>query len=92
MQSLGIVRKVDHLGRIVIPKELRRSLGLDQGVPLEIFVDNDKIILRKYVVDEACVITGEISLQNKKLSNGMYISPRGAELLKKEIEDYKTWE
>ncbi|WHT47831.1 AbrB/MazE/SpoVT family DNA-binding domain-containing protein [Sporosarcina thermotolerans] len=75
MQSLGIVRKVDHLGRIVIPKELRRSLGLDQGVPLEIFVDNDKIILRKYVVDEACVITGEISLQNKKLSNGMYISP-----------------
>lgn len=92
MQSLGIVRKVDHLGRIVIPKELRRSLGLDQGVPLEIFVDNDKIILRKYVVDEACVITGEISLQNKKLSNGMYISPRGAELLKKEIEDYKSWE
>ncbi|WP_339251199.1 AbrB/MazE/SpoVT family DNA-binding domain-containing protein [Sporosarcina sp. FSL W8-0480] len=92
MQSLGIVRKVDHLGRIVIPKELRRSLGLDQGVPMEIFVDNDKIILRKYVVDEACVITGEISLQNKKLSNGMYISPRGAELLKKEIEDYNTWE
>ncbi|MDN4606907.1 AbrB/MazE/SpoVT family DNA-binding domain-containing protein [Sporosarcina highlanderae] len=92
MQSLGIVRKVDHLGRIVIPKELRRSLGLDQGVPMEIFVDNDKIILRKYVVDEACVVTGEISLQNKKLSNGMYISPKGAEILRKEIDDHKTWE
>ncbi|WOV88464.1 AbrB/MazE/SpoVT family DNA-binding domain-containing protein [Sporosarcina oncorhynchi] len=91
MRSLGIVRKVDHLGRIVIPKELRNSLHLEKGAPMEIFVDEDMIILRKYVVDEACIVTGEITPENTKLSNGMYISPRGAEILKKEIADNKKW-
>lgn len=91
MRSLGIVRKVDHLGRIVIPKELRSTLKLDKGAPMEIFVDEDMIILRKYVVDEACIVTGEISTDNKRLSNGMYLSPRGADILKKEIENNKTW-
>lgn len=92
MRSLGIVRKVDHLGRIVIPKELRNTLKLDKGAPMEIFVDDDMIILRKYVVDSACIVTGDITPENKRLSNGMYISPQGAEILKKEIEERKTWE
>ncbi|MGG0669721.1 AbrB/MazE/SpoVT family DNA-binding domain-containing protein [Sporosarcina koreensis] len=92
MRSLGIVRKVDHLGRIVIPKELRNTLKLEKGAPMEIFVDDDMIILRKYVVDSACIVTGEITPENKRLSNGMYISPKGAEILKKEIEERKTWE
>ncbi|MBD7986320.1 AbrB/MazE/SpoVT family DNA-binding domain-containing protein [Sporosarcina sp. Sa2YVA2] len=91
MRSLGIVRKVDHLGRIVIPKELRSTLQLEKGAPMEIFVDEDMIILRKYVVDEACIVTGDITPENKRLSNGMFISPRGAEILKKEIEDNKKW-
>lgn len=39
MKSTGIVRKVDELGRIVIPKELRRTLNIEEGDPLEIFVD-----------------------------------------------------
>ena len=47
MRSLGIVRKVDHLGRIVIPKELRKTLKLDKGAPMEIFVDDDMIITAK---------------------------------------------
>ncbi|MFC5604573.1 AbrB/MazE/SpoVT family DNA-binding domain-containing protein [Sporosarcina koreensis] len=92
MRSLGIVRKVDHLGRIVIPKELRSTLKLEKGAPMEIFVDDDMIILRKYVVDSACIVTGEITSENKRLSNGMYISPKGAEILKKEIEERKTWD
>lgn len=92
MRSLGIVRKVDHLGRIVIPKELRKTLKLDKGAPMEIFVDDDMIILRKYVVDSACIVTGEITSENKRLSNGMYISPKGAEILKQEIEANKTWD
>ena len=54
MRSLGIVRKVDQLGRIVIPKELRNTLQLSTGSPMEIFVEDDKIILRKYAVNEAC--------------------------------------
>ena len=44
MKATGIVRKVDELGRIVIPKELRINKGMDIGQPLEIFVDKDKII------------------------------------------------
>ncbi|HEY4567079.1 AbrB/MazE/SpoVT family DNA-binding domain-containing protein [Planococcaceae bacterium Storch 2/2-2] len=89
MRSLGIVRKVDHLGRIVIPKELRTSLRLTKGVPMEIFVDGDKVILRKYEVDEACVITGEITPDNFQLSNGMYVSPKGAQLLLDEIQKHE---
>ncbi|MBF4502043.1 AbrB/MazE/SpoVT family DNA-binding domain-containing protein [Savagea sp. SN6] len=87
MRSLGIVRKVDHLGRIVIPKELRTSLHLTKGVPMEIFVEEDKVILRKYEVDEACVLTGEITPDNFELSNGMYLSPRGAQMLMDEIKE-----
>ena len=88
MQSLGIVRKVDQLGRIVIPKELRASLRLNTGSPMEIFLDEDKIILRKYTVNEACIVTGEITPDNKVYSNGMYLSPRGAEIVLEEIAKY----
>jgi len=48
MKSTGIVRKLDELGRITLPIELRRTLGVSERDPLEIFVDEDKIILRKY--------------------------------------------
>ncbi len=89
MKSLGIVRKIDQLGRIVIPKELRKSLQLSTGSPMEIFVEEDRILLRKYVVNEACIITGEITPDNKVYSNGMYLSPRGAQLLLEEINNSK---
>ena len=48
MKSTGIVRPVDELGRIVVPKELRRTLGIGNGDSVEIFTEDDKIILRKY--------------------------------------------
>ncbi len=57
MKATGIVRKVDALGRIVLPIELRRTLGIDIRDQLEIFVKEDSIILRKY--DPVCVICGE---------------------------------
>ncbi len=53
MKSTGIVRKVDELGRVVIPIELRRTLGIAVKDSLEIYVDGDKIILKKY--EPACV-------------------------------------
>lgn len=56
MKSTGIVRKVDELGRVVIPIELRRTLDIEQKDGLEIFVENDRIILRKY--EPACVFCG----------------------------------
>lgn len=49
MKSTGIVRKVDELGRIVIPIELRRTLDIGIKDSLEIYVDNDQIILKKYM-------------------------------------------
>ena len=45
MKSTGVVRRVDDLGRIVIPKEIRRNLRIRDGEELEIFVDNDLIYL-----------------------------------------------
>ena len=48
MKTTGIIRRIDDLGRIVIPKELRRTLRIKNGDSLEILVDNDDIILKKY--------------------------------------------
>ncbi len=48
MKATGVVRKVDELGRVVIPIELRRNLGIAEKDGLEIFVDEDKIILKRY--------------------------------------------
>jgi len=48
MKSTGVVRKVDELGRIVLPKELRTVLNINEKDSIEIFTDNDKIILQKY--------------------------------------------
>lgn len=53
MKSTGIVRKVDELGRIVLPIELRRTLDIAEKDSLEIYVDEDCIILRKY--QPACI-------------------------------------
>lgn len=53
MKSTGIVRKIDELGRVVIPIELRRTLNLAERDPVEIFTDDDRIILKKYVSSEA---------------------------------------
>lgn len=48
MKATGIVRRIDDLGRIVIPKELRRTFRLKEGDPLEFFTENGEIILKKY--------------------------------------------
>lgn len=56
--STGIVRRVDELGRIVIPKEMRKSLGIDQKDPIEIAIDGSSIILKKY--ENRCVFCGTI--------------------------------
>ncbi|HHW70834.1 MAG TPA: AbrB/MazE/SpoVT family DNA-binding domain-containing protein [Clostridiales bacterium] len=53
MKSTGIVRKVDELGRVVIPIELRRTLGIEEKDALEIYVDGEHIILKKY--EPACI-------------------------------------
>lgn len=56
MKSTGIVRKVDELGRIVLPIELRRTLDIDIKDSIEIYVENDAIILKKY--EPTCIFCG----------------------------------
>lgn len=56
MKATGIVRKVDELGRIVLPIELRRTLGIAERDPLEIYVDGDTIVIKKY--QSVCVFCG----------------------------------
>lgn len=56
MKETGIVRKVDELGRIVLPIELRRTLDIAEKDALEIYVDDDTIMLKKYA--PSCVFCG----------------------------------
>jgi transcriptional pleiotropic regulator of transition state genes len=86
MKTTGIVRKVDELGRVVIPMELRKALSIKEKDPLEIFVDGSHIILQKYKAHNECMITGEVTPQNREYAKGIVLSPRGAEILKHEIE------
>ncbi|MBU3820019.1 MAG: AbrB/MazE/SpoVT family DNA-binding domain-containing protein [Candidatus Faecalibacterium intestinavium] len=60
MKSTGIIRGIDTLGRIVLPKELRTSLGLDSSSKLEIYVEGDTILLKKHRPAGACDFCGEI--------------------------------
>ena len=48
MKATGIVRRIDELGRVVIPKEIRRTLRIREGDPLELFTDRDELMLKKY--------------------------------------------
>lgn len=56
MKSTGIIRKVDELGRIVLPIELRRTLDIAERDELEIFMENDRIVLQKF--EPACLFCG----------------------------------
>ena len=58
MKSTGIVRKVDELGRIVLPIEMRRTLDIAEKDTLEVYVEGDSIILRKY--QDACVFCDNV--------------------------------
>lgn len=89
MRSTGIVRKTDQLGRIVIPKEVRRGMQIEEGDPLAIYVDEDKIVLRAYQPGNECFLTGQVSNSNLSLLDGkIHVSPEVAETLLKELEKY----
>lgn len=71
MKSTGIVRKVDELGRIVLPIEMRRTLDIAEKDALEIYVDGDSIILRKY--QPACIFCD--NMKNVVSFHGKNICP-----------------
>ncbi|MEK4695559.1 AbrB/MazE/SpoVT family DNA-binding domain-containing protein [Bacillus sp. FSL M8-0063] len=81
MKNTGVARKVDELGRVVIPVELRRTLGIAEGTALDFHVDGENIVLRKH--EKSCFVTGEVSESNMELLDGrMFLSKEGtSELL-----------
>ncbi len=80
MKSTGIVRKVDELGRVVLPIELRRTLDIAEKDALEIYVDGATIILRKY--EPACIFCD--NAKDIKVYKGKNICPSCLEALKQE--------
>jgi transcriptional pleiotropic regulator of transition state genes len=72
MKSTGIVRKVDELGRIVLPIELRRTMGIAERDPLEIYVDGNTIVLRQF--QDSCVFCNSSNdvtvFKGKNVCNG----------------------
>ena len=78
MKSTGVVRKVDELGRIVLPIEIRKTLDIQQKDAMGIFTDNDKIILQKY--QPACVFCNNI--ENIVYFNGKRVCADCVEKLK----------
>ncbi|PEM00014.1 AbrB family transcriptional regulator [Bacillus cereus] len=89
MKSTGIVRRIDQLGRIVIPRETRRTLDIHEKDAIEIFVEEESVILQKYKSDDTCLVTGEISSQNIELADGqLTLSPEGAKQLLEELEQH----
>ena len=69
MKATGIVRRVDELGRIVLPIELRRTLEIEERDALEVYVDGASIVLKKY--QPSCVFCGEAD--NVTMVKGKYI-------------------
>lgn len=85
----GIVRYVDDFGRVVIPKELRKTFGIEIKDPVEVFADEDFILVRKHVDKNECAVTGEVSEENKQFIDGkLVLSKKGARKLIKELEKY----
>ncbi|MBH0359238.1 AbrB/MazE/SpoVT family DNA-binding domain-containing protein [Bacillus zanthoxyli] len=77
MKNTGVARKVDELGRVVIPVELRRTLGIAEGTALGFHVEGENIVLRKH--EKSCFVTGEVSESNLELLDGrMFLSKEGA--------------
>ncbi|WP_127580943.1 AbrB/MazE/SpoVT family DNA-binding domain-containing protein [Paenibacillus koleovorans] len=71
LKSTGVVRRVDELGRIVLPMELRRTLGIEEKDQMEIYVDGDRIMLRKY--KPGCVFCGGADIKIAGMEGGKLI-------------------
>lgn len=85
MKATGVVRRIDDLGRIVIPKELRRSLRIQEGDPLEIFTDDEGgVVFRKYdyteSIEDSVQRLREAVLGNQDLKNSIALIEKITEI------------
>lgn len=107
MKSTGIVRKIDELGRIVIPKEIRNVLSIHSNDDLEIFIDNMKIVLKKYeksdnilnysnnivkIIDEKLNIKVFVTNKEKIITTGNFKNKELDSKLLELIEERKRYE
>ena len=78
MKSTGVIRRIDELGRIVIPKEIRRNLGIRDGENVEIFTESDSIILKKYyrLTTSSDLASSLCEIINNELGYKMLITDR----------------
>lgn len=83
MKAIGIVRELDQLGRIVLPVETRHIMGLKAKDPVEIYLDGDKIVLKKY--EPGCMFCGDVD--NTVSYDGKLICKDCYEKLKKSFEE-----
>lgn len=98
MKGTGIVRTVDELGRVVIPKELRRNLNIKEGTPLEMSIEGNKLCMTKYTHGPALdavddLRTAMTNMENEWYSPDKIFSTEDYEALrtiKKKIEKYNT--
>jgi len=63
IKATGVVRKIDLLGRVVIPKELRITMGMNDNDPVEFFVADNQVILKKY--EPGCIFCGSVDRVNR---------------------------
>lgn len=84
MKSTGIVRKIDELGRVVLPIELRRTLGIEVKDAIEVFVDDGRIVLQKYApnVEKEEVISALEKLKVTAKSDEKEVLQRAIKLIK----------
>jgi len=78
LKSTGVIRRIDELGRIVIPKEIRRNLGIRDGENVEIFTESDSIILKKYyrLTTSSDLASSLCEIINNELGYKMLITDR----------------
>jgi AbrB family transcriptional regulator, transcriptional pleiotropic regulator of transition state genes len=87
LEYTDLVRKVDRLGRIGIPVELRREMNIEMYDDIEIFLEDDFVILKKFHVSRPCMITGQVSERNLDFADGkIVLSPEGVRMMLKELK------
>lgn len=85
MKATGIIRRVDDLGRVVIPREIRQTLHLTENAPLEIYTDKDSIIFKKYIpMDVNCIM--HEALDTIEDFEGIYLGNFKNEIINKVYE------
>ncbi|MGA4722177.1 AbrB/MazE/SpoVT family DNA-binding domain-containing protein [Fictibacillus nanhaiensis] len=87
MEHTDMLRKVDRLGRIGISVKLRREMNIEMYDDIEIFLEDDFVILKKFHAIRPCLITGQVREGNLEFANGkIVLSPEGVRVLLKELK------